>query len=48
MDKKALLLEIDQGVAKITLNLPEVRNALSLEIRLGLVDILRKLGEEEV
>lgn len=47
MDKKALLLEHDQGVAKITLNLPEIRNALSLEIRLGLVDILRKLGEED-
>ena len=47
MDKKALLLEHDQGVAKITLNLPEVRNALSLEIRLGLVDILKELGEKE-
>ncbi len=47
MDKKALLLETDQGVAKITLNLPEVRNALSLEIRLGLVAILKELREKE-
>ena len=47
MDKKALLLEHDQGVAKITLNLPEVRNALSVEIRLGLGEMFKKLGEEE-
>jgi 2-(1,2-epoxy-1,2-dihydrophenyl)acetyl-CoA isomerase len=47
MDKKALLLEHDQGVATITLNLPEVRNALSVEIRLGLGEMFKKLGEEE-
>jgi 2-(1,2-epoxy-1,2-dihydrophenyl)acetyl-CoA isomerase len=47
MDKKALLLEVDQGIAKITLNLPEVRNALSVEIRLGLGEMFKKLGQEE-
>jgi 2-(1,2-epoxy-1,2-dihydrophenyl)acetyl-CoA isomerase len=47
MDQKPLLLEYDQGIAKITLNLPEVRNALSLEIRLGLREMFNNLGEEE-
>jgi 2-(1,2-epoxy-1,2-dihydrophenyl)acetyl-CoA isomerase len=47
MDKDPLLLEIDQGIAKITLNLPEVRNALSLEIRLGLREMFNRLAEEE-
>jgi 2-(1,2-epoxy-1,2-dihydrophenyl)acetyl-CoA isomerase len=47
MDKNPLLVERDKGVAKIILNLPEIRNALSLEIRLGLVDIFKELGEKE-
>jgi 2-(1,2-epoxy-1,2-dihydrophenyl)acetyl-CoA isomerase len=47
MDKNPLLLEYDQGIATITLNLPEVRNALSLEIRLGLREMLNKLAEDE-
>jgi 2-(1,2-epoxy-1,2-dihydrophenyl)acetyl-CoA isomerase len=47
MDKNALLLEHDQGIAKITLNLPEVRNALSVEVRLALGEMFKKLGEEE-
>jgi len=47
MDKNPLLLELDQGVAKITLNLPEVRNALSVEIRMGLGEMFKKLGEDE-
>ena len=48
MDQKPLLLEYDQGIAKITLNLPEVRNALSLEIRLGLREMFNNLAEEDV
>jgi 2-(1,2-epoxy-1,2-dihydrophenyl)acetyl-CoA isomerase len=47
MEKNPLLLEYDQGIAKITLNLPEVRNALSLDIRLGLREMFNKLAEEE-
>jgi enoyl-CoA hydratase/carnithine racemase len=41
------LLEQDQGVARITLNLPKVHNALSLEIRAGLIEMFRKFGEDE-
>lgn len=41
------MLEQDQGVARITLNLPEVHYALSLEIRVGLIEMFRKLGEDE-
>jgi 2-(1,2-epoxy-1,2-dihydrophenyl)acetyl-CoA isomerase len=47
MERKALLLEQDQGVARITLNLPEVHNALSLEIRVGLIEMFRKFAEDE-
>jgi 2-(1,2-epoxy-1,2-dihydrophenyl)acetyl-CoA isomerase len=47
MEKNPLLLEYDQGIAQITLNLPEVRNALSLEIRLGLREMFNKLAEDE-
>jgi 2-(1,2-epoxy-1,2-dihydrophenyl)acetyl-CoA isomerase len=47
MEKNPLLVERHEGFAKITFNLPEVRNALSAEIRLGLGELFKKLGEEE-
>ncbi len=47
MEKNPLLVERHEGLAKITFNLPEVRNALSVEIRLGLGELFKKLGEEE-
>ena len=47
MNNNPLLLERDHGLAKITLNLPEIRNALSLEIRMDLADLFKKLGADE-
>jgi 2-(1,2-epoxy-1,2-dihydrophenyl)acetyl-CoA isomerase len=47
VSENPFLLEVDQSIAKITLNLPEIRNALSLEVRLELTDLFRRLGDED-
>ncbi len=43
MSEKALLLEMDGDTARITLNRPEVRNALSIELSDMLVDAILKI-----
>src|SRR4051812_7307805 len=40
-----LSLERREGVAEVTLQRPEKRNALSLDLRVGLPDAFRALGE---
>lgn len=40
-----LLVEVDQQIARITLNRPERRNALSLALMRELLDCLRSFGE---
>ncbi|MBI5605089.1 MAG: enoyl-CoA hydratase/isomerase family protein [Deltaproteobacteria bacterium] len=47
MNENPILLDVNQGVARITLNLPEVRNALSLEVRMTMAEMFMKLGEDE-
>jgi 2-(1,2-epoxy-1,2-dihydrophenyl)acetyl-CoA isomerase len=47
MPENPFRLEVDQAIAKITLNLPEIRNALSLEVRLELTDLFRRLGDDD-
>src|ERR1700720_4755527 len=42
-----LLETIENGIATLTLNRPEALNALSVEIRFGLVDTLTRLGADE-
>lgn len=41
-----LLETVEDGIATLTLNRPESLNALSDEIRLGLLDALARLGED--
>jgi 2-(1,2-epoxy-1,2-dihydrophenyl)acetyl-CoA isomerase len=41
-----LLESVDDGIATLTLNRPENLNALSDEIRLGMVEALARLGAE--
>ena len=40
----SVLLEVDDAVATITLNRPEARNALTAEMKVGLLDALRRCG----
>ena len=43
----AVLLDVDEGVATVTLNQPERRNALSAEMNEGIRDALDEVGEDE-
>ena len=42
-----LLYEVSDGVARVTLNRPEQRNALSAELLAALVDAMRKARDDE-
>jgi enoyl-CoA hydratase/carnithine racemase len=42
-----LLYEVSDGVARVTLNRPEQRNALSAELLAALVDAIRKARDDE-
>ncbi|NQX89155.1 MAG: enoyl-CoA hydratase [Halioglobus sp.] len=42
-----LLIGVDDGVARITFNRPEARNALSAEMRTALIDAMINFGEDE-
>jgi enoyl-CoA hydratase/carnithine racemase len=42
-----VLYDVERGVATITLNDPETRNALSVELLAGLTDALRRARDEE-
>jgi len=42
-----MLAEIVNGIGWVTFNAPEKRNAMSLDMWLGLTEILKKLNEEE-
>ena len=42
-----LLESIDNGIATLTLNRPEALNALSMEIRNGLMESLQRLSEDD-
>lgn len=49
MSYKTLLYEVRNGVAALTLNRPEQRNALSIELREEFVDVLFKVrGDKQV
>jgi enoyl-CoA hydratase/carnithine racemase len=41
-----ILLEVEQGIARITLNRPEVRNAIDDEMRLELIDAIDRVGRD--
>ncbi len=47
MSEPVLLVERSEGIATLTLNRPEVRNALSLELRTALVRAFRDLRRDE-
>ncbi len=47
MDFKYILFQEKDHIAKITLNIPEKRNALNLEIRSELLDAFRRVGDED-
>jgi 2-(1,2-epoxy-1,2-dihydrophenyl)acetyl-CoA isomerase len=47
MDYKHILFEETDHIARITLNIPEKRNALNLEIRSELLDAFRRVAEED-
>ena len=42
-----LSLELDEGVALVTLQRPEKRNALSIDLRLELADAFGRLADDE-
>ena len=42
-----LLEHIEDGVATLTLNRPEALNALSMDIRNGLIEALDRLDEDD-
>ncbi len=42
-----LLVEVDEGIARITFNRPEARNALSLEMRTALIDAMIDFGADD-
>lgn len=46
MSYKNILFEKQNQIAKITLNIPGKRNALNLEIRLELLEVLRELSDD--
>lgn len=49
MTDKAVLLDVEEGVATLTLNRPDMRNALTHEMSTGIVDTLEDLeGREDV
>ena len=43
MTDDPVLLDIDEGVATITLNRPETRNALAREVSAGIVDAIEEI-----
>ncbi|PSP73972.1 enoyl-CoA hydratase [Halobacteriales archaeon QS_3_64_16] len=43
MTDDPVLLDIDEGVATITLNRPEIRNALAREVSAGIVDAIEEI-----
>ncbi|MFH1242450.1 MAG: enoyl-CoA hydratase-related protein [Pseudomonadota bacterium] len=47
MDYKHILFEETDHIARITLNIPEKRNVLNLEIRYELLDAFRRVAEED-
>ncbi|WP_435076630.1 enoyl-CoA hydratase/isomerase family protein [Halococcus sp. AFM35] len=42
-DEEAVLVDVDEGVARLTLNRPSVRNALTEDISAGIIDALAEL-----
>lgn len=42
-----LLINVDDGVARITFNRPEARNALSIEMRTALIDAMIDFGQDD-
>ena len=42
-----LLIDVEEGVARITFNRPEARNALSLEMRTALIDAMIDFGQDD-
>ncbi|SDM08652.1 2-(1,2-epoxy-1,2-dihydrophenyl)acetyl-CoA isomerase [Oryzisolibacter propanilivorax] len=47
MSPSAVLVDIDDGVATITLNRPEARNALNQAVRLGLADAVARVRDDD-
>ena len=47
MDYQKLLVETGQNIAKISLNIPEKRNALDLEARQELIDVFTRLRDDD-
>ena len=47
MSFEYILFEKKNHIAKITLNIPEKRNALNLEIRAEILEVLGQIGEDD-
>lgn len=47
MSDDAVLLDIDDGIATITLNKPDMRNAMTLDISSGLLEVLPEIKDSD-
>lgn len=47
MNFKTILFEQENHIAKITLNIPESRNALNLDMRVELLEVFRQISEDD-
>jgi len=47
MNFKTILFEQENHIAKITLNIPEMRNALNLDMRVELLEVFRYISDDD-
>ena len=47
MNFKTILFERQNHIAKITLNIPETRNALNLDMRVELLEVFRQISDDD-
>lgn len=47
MNFKTILFEQENHIAKITLNIPETRNALNLDMRVELLEVFRQISDDD-
>lgn len=47
MNFKTILFEQENHIAKITLNIPETRNALNLDMQIELLEVFRQISDDD-